>query len=128
MSKGNNKARKDELINIYGKECMFTGVKDDLTYHHIDKEEWGAPTDLENGSILSAVSQSWLHNYIEHIDPELYDLINECLILYKKVRDIGNEQLINQYRDEVMPEFIARIVVYDKKNMNRNTKTLVKRR
>lgn len=128
MSKGSNKAKKEQLYQLYGKECMFTGVKDDLTYHHIDKEEWGGPTDIENGSVLSAVSQSWLHNYIELHDPALYDLINECLLLYKMVRDQGNQVLIDQYRNEIMPEFIERIVAYDKSNMNRNTKTLVKRR
>lgn len=107
---------------------MFTLVKDDLTYHHIDKAADGGATTLSNGSILSSISQAWLHNFIELNDPALYDLINECLILYKMVIDQGNSELIEQYRTDVIPKFIDRIVAYDQKNMNRSTRTLVKRR
>ncbi len=123
-----NKPKRNELYEHYGKECMFTGVKTDLTYHHIDKAAEGGPTTKDNGAILSSISQAWLHNYIELNDPSLYDLINECLVLYKMVIDQGHQDLIEQYRTDVIPKFIDRIVAFDRRNMNRSTRTLVKRK
>ena len=128
MSKSKNNEKKELLYVRYGKVCMFTGVKRDLTFHHIDKAEFGGPTTVDNGSVLSGVSQGWLHNYIEPTDPALFDLINECLLLYKMVMDKGDQELIQQYRDEIMPEFIARIAIYEKKHYHAPQKTLTKRR
>lgn len=104
---------KDELYIRYSKRCMFTGVKKDLTYHHIDKACDGGPKTIENGAILSSNSQKWLHCHIEMKDIDLYNLCNECLILYKMVMDQGNAELIRQYREEIMPKFTILIEEYN---------------
>ena len=120
---------KDELGYKYGKKCMFTSSKKVITYHHIDKECNGGPRSVENGALLTSVSQAWLHNYIEHKDPELFDLINECLQLYKACMDSNNVDLIRQYRDEVIPLFQEAIITYDQRTTHgKYTKELVRRR
>lgn len=105
---GNNGAKTDLQI-LYGARCMLTMVKTRLTYHHIEKAEHGGPSTVDNGAILSEASQEWLHNNIERADPELFDLINECLILYKMSMDAGKEELVQMYQEECVPEFQKRI-------------------
>lgn len=128
MSKSANKAKKEELYGMYGKRCMMTGSKKCLTYHHIDKLDCGGPTTVENGAVLSSVAQQWLHNLIERTDKGLFYLINDCLELYKKVRDTNNQELIHMYNDEIIPLFIARIIVFDRRNVNKNTRDLTNNR
>ena len=122
-----NKGKRKELYVRYGEECMCTGVTTDLTYHHIRKAEHGGPTTLLNGSVLSSASQAWLHNYIEHTDPALYDLVNECLLLYKMAWDQGRMDLVEQWKQEVMPEFVTRIVAYNSRIKTQKEKTYVKK-
>lgn len=120
---------KDELAYLYGNRCMFTDSKEVITYHHIEKECDGGPRNVENGALLTSISQAWLHNYIENQDPELFNLINECLQLYKICMDSNNVELLKQYRDEVIPLFQEAIIKYDNRiNKGKNTKQLVRRR
>lgn len=113
---------KDELAMRYGKRCMFTLVREGLTYHHIQKDCDGGPKSVDNGALLTGISQAWLHNYIENKEPELFDLINECLLLYKLCMDSNNIELIKQYRDEVIPRLQEAVCRYDSKG--KHTKTL----
>lgn len=127
MSK--NRGVKNLLASQYGNKCMLSGQRYNLTYHHIEKEENGGETSLENGALVSDIGQSWLHNYIEQKDIELFDLINECLLLYKRVIELDNVQLLKQYRDEVIPLFQQAIWDYHQilYQTHRKQKKLVKR-
>lgn len=107
-----NKNVKEKLITIYGNGCMLTNINIDkdkhylLTMHHITKRCEGGQTNVDNGSNLIASIHNWLHNTIERDDRELFDLINECLYLYKKCMDENNLELIKQWREECVPLFI----------------------
>lgn len=116
---------KDELAMRYGKRCMFTLVREGLTYHHIQKDCDGGPKSVDNGALLTSISQSWLHNYIENKDPEMFDLINECLVLYKMCIDNNQVELIQQYREEVIPRLCECISKYDMRtSKGKHTKCL----
>lgn len=122
-----NRAKREELYSKYGEECMCTGTTTDLTYHHIQKAEYGGPTTILNGSVLSSASQAWLHNYIENTDQALYDLVNECLLLYKMAWDQGKVDIVEQWKQEIIPEFVARIVTYSGKSKKAKGKVYVKK-
>lgn len=87
---------------------MLTLIQKELTYHHIKKKEHGGKNTIENGAVLCREIHEWLHNNIEHEDRELYNLINECLILYKICIDKDERYLIEMYENECVPEFQKR--------------------
>lgn len=98
---------KQKLKVLYGCRDMLTGLKTGiLTYHHIIKKENDGPRTVENGALLERKCHEWLH-YFEIIDPEMYILINECLILYKKCVDLSLIKLIQQYEKEIFPKVIS---------------------
>ncbi len=100
-----NKEAREQLQVLYGCRCLLTGINTDkLTYHHIIKKEHKSPTNVKNGAQLIAEIHQWTHR-LEHTDMELYDLVNECLDLYKQCMDLGLTELIEQYENECMPEF-----------------------
>lgn len=102
-----NKKQLHILCASFGFECMLTGYKwfeCELTYHHIKKKADGGLTDILNGAVVSSKVQNLLHDDLERNNPELYNLINKCLILYKRALLEGKTELINQYRNEIMPK------------------------
>lgn len=99
-----NKKCNALLALKYGKKCMLTGRKDFNTYHHIEKACEGGRATIENGGRLHDKIHQWVH-IIENIDPELYDLVNECIILYKLCVDRNEKELLKQYNEEVVPEY-----------------------
>lgn len=103
---GRNKATKDKLKILYGCRDMLTGLKNkNLDYHHIIKVIDNGPRTIENGTLLERNCHQWLH-YYEIIDLEMYKLINECLVLYKKCIDLEYVDLIIQYESDIFPEVI----------------------
>lgn len=117
-----NKVAKQELKQYYPDECMFTGLKAKvLEYHHIDKKEDGGPATKENGALSIDCIHRWLHCIIEFEDPDLFDLANECLLLYKAVMDCNNLELIKMYRDEVMPLYREKYYDYRAGRIKRKT-------
>ena len=108
MSDKNRNAR-EQLEVLYDARCMLTLVRESLTFHHIEKAEFGGPATVENGALLNDKIHSWLTN-LEYKDPELYDLVNECLILYKMCMDDNRSDLVQMYREECVPEFQKKMV------------------
>lgn len=106
-----NREAKLALHEKYGSQCQLSGspIKSNTggTFHHLDKYEDGGPSSIENGALLLGRFHEWLHNVIEKNDPRLYDLINECLLLYKYCLDNNRYDLINQFQIEVHPEVIS---------------------
>src|SRR5574344_1739935 len=105
-----NKEVREQLQVLYGCRCLLTGIQTDkLTYHHINKKEHGGKATAENGAQIISEIHNWLHS-LEHTDIELYDLVNECLDLYKKAMDLGLVDLIEQYETECIPEFRKKVM------------------
>lgn len=106
MKKKNNKAVRKELEILYGCKDMLTLLQSNkLTYHHILKKSHGGNNTLENGALLERLTHDWLHS-LEYTDKDLYNLINECLCLFKQCIDLNEEELINQYVNEVAPKVL----------------------
>ena len=102
MSNSNAPARKN-LEVLYGCRDMLTGIKGQMTFHHLFKKADGGRSTIKNGALLIKQTHAWLTN-MEYEDIELYNLVNECLDLYKQCIDYGNIDLIKQYENEVMPK------------------------
>jgi len=120
-----NSQAKSILTTMYGKRCLLTGYKmpkDKLTYHHIVKREWGGTSTPENGANLMQEIHNWLHCSIEQNNKELFLLINECLMLYKKVLDKNNIDLIRQFEEECQPLFREECRKCGSQKMYRKTK------
>ena len=104
-----NRSARTQLILLYGAKCMATMLQTDLTYHHIEKAEWGGKATIENGVVLTSKFHCWLTD-LECKDPELYDLVNECFVLYKMCLDRGLTELVDMYMDECVPEFQKKLI------------------
>jgi hypothetical protein len=99
-----NRIAREQLEMLYDARCMLTLCERCLTFHHIEKAQHGGEATVENGALLNDKIHSWLTN-LEYKDPELYDLINECLVLYKICMDEQKSELVQLYREECVPEF-----------------------
>lgn len=118
MGKSNTNNRK-KLILLYGCRDMLTLIETEkLEFHHLLKKALGGKSNIENGALLDEYIHDWLHS-LEISDPDLYDLINECLYLFKVCLDYGLEDLIYHYEKEVASR--ARVLIRHKKN-EENTK------
>ena len=114
MEKDNKKSR-DKLKLLYGCRDMLTGLfNENLDFHHLIKKEYNGPKTIENGALLERLCHIWLHS-LEYDDPELYELINECLDLYKKCIDYGLIKLVCQYETEVFPKVLVLVNKRNKK-------------
>lgn len=116
----NSHARvRAQLLQLYGYRDMLTGqeIPDfrSASYHHIDKDEFGGEYTVENGAMLLWLTHNFIHNQIEAKDPELFDLLTECLFLYKHCIDNGHEALVKQFQQEVQPEVKKLVLSKQKK-------------
>lgn len=76
-----------------------------FNYHHIIKDEYGGSFNFQNGILLNKPSHEFLHNQIELHDKSTFDLLTDCLLLYKDVKLLHDEKLLNQWNNEVSREF-----------------------
>ncbi|MDD4187678.1 MAG: HNH endonuclease [Bacilli bacterium] len=94
---------KDDLKILYGCRDMLTGLKSKaLNFHHIVKRLDDGKRTIENGALLEQDCHDWLH-YFEIIDPDIYKLVNECLVFYKNCLDLGYLELVEQYETDIFP-------------------------
>lgn len=103
-----NSQAKNILVNQEGCRCLLTGYKvqrEQLTFHHLLKKEYGGQAAPENGANLLPKIHEWLHNAIEHNDRELFELINDCLLCYKQALRTNNTELIEQFENECQSLF-----------------------
>lgn len=92
-----------QLRILYGCRCLLTNIEDyQLTQHHIVKREHGGPNTVKNCALITKSLHQWLHT-IEHYDYELYQLINECLVIYKLLLDYRIDEYASIYENEIMP-------------------------
>lgn len=116
----NERARvRATLLTLYGYRDMLTGqeISDfrSASFHHIDKDEFGGAYSVENGAMLLRPTHDYVHNEIEAKDPDLFDLLTECLILYKYCLDNNYTELIEQFQAEVQPEAKKLVLKHQKK-------------
>lgn len=116
----NSHARvRAQLLSLYGYLDMLTGESIPnfraASFHHIDKDEFGGTYTPENGAMLLRITHDFIHNVIEANDPELFDLLTECLFLYKHCLDRNETQLIEQFQHEVQPEVKKLVLKYQNK-------------
>ena len=107
MGKSNKKA-KQELMEIYGKGCMFKkahiaeriakmggiktynaylagkkfkgkSIKKQLTYHHLQHKAEGGKATIENGAVIDATAHAYMHSLPRHQE----EIINNMLRAYK---------------------------------------------
>ncbi len=120
-----NKQARDKLEILYGCRDMLTLVSPkNKSFHHLEKYENGGKATVLNGAILERITHDWLHT-IELVDYELYELINECIKLYKYCLDVNNTRLIKQYDREIVP--IVQDLVEEFDNERKVQKSLLKR-
>lgn len=113
----NSHARvRAQLLSLYGYIDMLTGQEipnfKSASFHHIDKDEYGGEYTPENGAMLLRITHDFIHNIIEANDPALFDLLTECLFLYKKCIDLNQTELIEQFQTEVQPEVKKLVLKY----------------
>lgn len=86
---------KLEMIKIYKTYeydwMNFKIIDEELTYHHIIKEENGGKVSLDNGALLTKRAHEYLH-MIERMDLEIYEKINDIL------KDINTQKHEPNYR------------------------------
>lgn len=77
----------------------------DFNYHHIIKDEYGGSDNFNNGVLLNIPAHNFLHNEIELHDPTTFKLLTECLFYWKDIQALGDNRLLNQWRNEVQSEY-----------------------
>lgn len=86
------KARMIKTFKTYDFDWMnYLINNEELTYHHIVKEEFGGKLTMDNGALLTSRAHEYLH-LIERTDVIIYDRINEIL------KDINNQKHAPNYR------------------------------
>lgn len=97
-----------ELLSMFHYLDLLTGEEipnfRSGSYHHLTKDAEGGDYTVENGAMILYITHRWLHNEIERKDRALFELIRECLLLYKHCKLNGYESLATQFEEEVQPE------------------------
>ena len=125
---------KEEMIKIYKTYTLdgmnYLIINNDITYHHIIKEENGGKVTYDNGALLTRRAHNYLH-LIERIDIDIYNRINEVL---KEINNNKKEptNLQRQRIDLLLYEFEIKNVdkiIKKKENLGKKrTSTAHKRR
>lgn len=91
-----NQAVRHELEMLYGAKCMLTDYTTRLNYHHLIKKCNGGKETIDNGALLNRTAHDFLHEQ-EHKNKQLYEELNECLILYKLCLELNEQECLNEW-------------------------------
>lgn len=91
-----NRRAREELEILYGARCMLTGYTIRLNYHHLKKKCEGGKETISNGAILNRTAHDFLHEQ-EHKDKQLYNELNECLMLYKLCLELNETECLEEW-------------------------------
>jgi len=118
------------IYNTYEYDWMNFVVRDDLTFHHIEKEENGGKATIENGALLTSRAHEYLHK-IENIDLDIYLKINE---IFKQINSQLSEptmiqrQMIQLYLLEFEINNVDKIIKKEENLGKERTKIAILRR
>lgn len=87
----------------------------DGSYHHLIKDEYGGDYTVDNGAMLLWLTHQYIHNVIELNDPTLFNLVTECLMLYKECILQNHTELIEQFQQNVQPKARQLVKTYNHK-------------
>jgi len=91
-----NKRAREELEMLYGAKCMLSDYTTRLSLHHVKKQSESGKTTIENGAVLNREVHTYLHEQ-EYKDKQLYNELNECLILYKLCLELNETECLNEW-------------------------------
>ena len=122
-----NRKITNEMLKIYkpisGLDWMnYRLVKKDLTFHHIEKKEFGGRRDLDNGALLMPVGHQYLH-LIECKDIETYITLNK---LFKIINTQKAEP--NQEQREIVEYLLEEFEYNHRNDKNSKGKLLIQRK
>ena len=87
---------KKELLEIFNPRyhdwMNYIIDNEEITYHHIQKEEDGGEYTLDNGALLTHRAHDYLH-YIEKVDSDIYEEINK---VFKEINESREKPTYNQ--------------------------------
>lgn len=143
----NNKRAKEELMELYGKGCMFEkahiaeriakmggiktyasylagkkfkgkSIKKQLTYHHLQHKSDGGRATVENGAVVDVTAHAYLHSLPRHQE----EIINNMLRAYKiNFMELNQGQVLGagslEVEDEI--EFISIPIEQDEGEIRR---------
>ena len=95
MSKTKKEIKKEllEIFKPYYHDWMnYIVDNEEITYHHIKKEEDGGEYSLDNGALLTHRAHDYLH-YIEKVDSDIYKEINK---VFKEINESREKPTYNQ--------------------------------
>ena len=93
-----NQAVRKELEMLYGAKCMLTDSKERLNFHNLKKKSESGQATIENGAVLNREAHDFLHEQ-EHKDKQLYNELNECLILYKLCLELNEQECLDEWKN-----------------------------
>ena len=97
---------KREMLKIYepvsGLDWMnYKLVRQDITYHHIQKRSNGGKRTADNGCLLMPIAHEYLH-LIEFQDIETYEILNNMF------RIVNNQHCEPTYEQRLAMEYLLR--------------------
>jgi len=125
-----NKVIKRRIADVFDCVCMLTGMPEAfnaLQYHHLLKKEYGGGETFDNGALLNDTIHKWLHS-LEEEYPELFNLINECVDLYKGCIEYGYYESARMFREECQLLFREQYFIYQEQHPVTYKKTRKRRR
>lgn len=110
VASNKRKLVKMQLLLLYGWRDLLTNEKidsyEECSFHHIIKAEFGGEYNEDNGAVLLNATHTFLHNNIELLSQETFDLLTECMLLYKHCFENNHTDLVDQFQQEVQPKVL----------------------
>lgn len=101
------------MLKVFPKKCMLTGLKIDLSYHHIQKVEHNGRKTLENGGILYTGIHQWHHNVCECSCKYEYNENNYRIREYKDIY-LNHPEELKEWEDYYNPYYLKQCIDYYK--------------
>lgn len=103
------------LTDVFPKKCMLTGLRIELSYHHIIKVENRGPKTVENGGLLYTGVHQWLHNDAERNHYSLYEETNKRIRDYKRLF-LEHPEMLKEWEDYMNECYLNKCIEYYYRN------------
>lgn len=93
-----NQRAREELEILYGAKIACETSNNNINDHFPEfrKPIVGGKETIDNGAVLNREAHDFLHEQ-EHKDKQLYNELNECLILYKLCLELNEQECLNEW-------------------------------